>query len=57
MPQRPIIYANRPYAILSMLIGKLAGFVFDGGSTPGLRQGRDMTAMRVSVWTLRIMTV
>ena len=33
MPQRPIIYANRPYAILSLLIGKVAGFVFDGGST------------------------
>jgi hypothetical protein len=33
MPEKPIIYAKRPYAILSLLIGQAAGFVFDGGST------------------------
>lgn len=30
---KPIIYARRPYAILSMLMNQSAGFVFDGGST------------------------
>jgi hypothetical protein len=30
---KPVIYARRPYAILSMLIDHAAGFVFDGGST------------------------
>jgi phosphohistidine swiveling domain-containing protein len=29
---KPIIYARRPYAILSMLMNHAAGFVFDGGS-------------------------
>ncbi len=31
-PERPIVVASRPYAVLSVLIGDVAGFVFDGGS-------------------------
>ncbi|WP_405884020.1 PEP-utilizing enzyme [Streptomyces sp. NBC_01136] len=32
MPQPPVIRAHRPYAVLSVLIGAVAGFVFDEGS-------------------------
>lgn len=35
MPEPPIIHAGRPYAVLSVLIGHVAGFVFDQGSTLG----------------------
>ena len=35
LPERPIIQASRPYAVLSVLIGYVAGFVFDQGSTLG----------------------
>ncbi|MEU8269146.1 PEP/pyruvate-binding domain-containing protein [Sphaerisporangium sp. NPDC049002] len=31
----PIVRASRPYAVLSVLIGDVAGFVFDQGSTLG----------------------
>lgn len=31
--KQPIVYAERPFAILSALIGHVAGFVFDGGSS------------------------
>jgi rifampicin phosphotransferase len=31
-PERPIVKARRPYAVLSVLIGDVAGFVFEGGS-------------------------
>ncbi|MFI5779564.1 dCTP deaminase domain-containing protein [Nocardia sp. NPDC051570] len=33
--QPPIIHVSRPYAVLSILIGQVAGFVFDQGSTLG----------------------
>lgn len=33
--ERPIIHASRPYAVLSVLIGHVAGFVFEEGSTLG----------------------
>ncbi|GAA1693876.1 PEP/pyruvate-binding domain-containing protein [Kribbella yunnanensis] len=32
LPEPPILYASRPYVILSRLIGHVAGFVFAGGS-------------------------
>ncbi|WP_133782937.1 PEP/pyruvate-binding domain-containing protein [Kribbella sp. VKM Ac-2571] len=32
LPTPPIVYADRPYVILSRLIGHVAGFVFAGGS-------------------------
>jgi deoxycytidine triphosphate deaminase len=32
---KPIIHASRPYAVLSVLIGHVAGFVFEQGSTLG----------------------
>lgn len=32
LPEPPIVYADRPYVILSRLIGQVAGFVFAGGS-------------------------
>jgi hypothetical protein len=32
LPAPPVIYADRPYVILSRLIGHVAGFVFAGGS-------------------------
>jgi deoxycytidine triphosphate deaminase len=35
LPEPPIIHASRPYAVLSVLIGHVAGFVFDEGSTLG----------------------
>lgn len=35
LPEPPIIQASRPYAVLSVLIGHVAGFVFDQGSTLG----------------------
>ncbi|MEU5693407.1 PEP/pyruvate-binding domain-containing protein [Actinosynnema sp. NPDC020468] len=35
MPERPIVHAGKPYAVLSVLIGHVAGFVFDRGSTLG----------------------
>jgi hypothetical protein len=35
LPAPPIIQASRPYAVLSVLIGHVAGFVFDQGSTLG----------------------
>jgi len=35
MQERPIVHASRPYAVLSVLIGHVAGFVFDQGSTLG----------------------
>ncbi|WP_333738166.1 dCTP deaminase domain-containing protein [Streptomyces sp. IBSBF 2806] len=31
----PVVYACRPYAVLSVLIGRVAGFVFEQGSTLG----------------------
>jgi deoxycytidine triphosphate deaminase len=31
--EKPIIHASRPYAVLSVLIGHVAGFVFEQGST------------------------
>jgi hypothetical protein len=34
-PQPVVIQARRPYAVLSVLIGHVAGFVFDEGSTLG----------------------
>lgn len=33
LPAKPIIYARRPYVILSLLLQHAAGFVFQGGST------------------------
>ncbi|MGI5292633.1 PEP/pyruvate-binding domain-containing protein [Nonomuraea polychroma] len=33
MPHRPLLYASRPYVILSQLIPDVVGMVFDGGST------------------------
>ncbi|WP_234040933.1 PEP/pyruvate-binding domain-containing protein [Micromonospora coerulea] len=35
LPEPPIIHASRPYAILSVLIGHVAGFVFEQGSILG----------------------
>ena len=35
LPDAPIVHASRPYAVLSVLIGHVAGFVFDQGSTLG----------------------
>ncbi|MEU4216681.1 dCTP deaminase domain-containing protein [Actinoplanes sp. NPDC026623] len=35
LPERPIIHARLPYAALSVLIGHVAGFVFERGSTLG----------------------
>jgi rifampicin phosphotransferase len=35
LTERPVIHASRPYAVLSVLIGHVAGFVFDQGSTLG----------------------
>ncbi|MFC8297859.1 PEP/pyruvate-binding domain-containing protein [Micromonospora orduensis] len=35
LPERPIIHAALPYAALSVLIGHVAGFVFERGSTLG----------------------
>lgn len=35
LPEPPVVYARRPYAVLSVLIGKVAGFVFERGSTLG----------------------
>ncbi|TNH29641.1 deoxycytidine triphosphate deaminase [Micromonospora orduensis] len=35
LPERPIIHAALPYAALSVLIGHVAGFVFEKGSTLG----------------------
>lgn len=35
MPSPPIVHARRPYAVLSVLIGHVAGFVFDEGSLLG----------------------
>jgi hypothetical protein len=32
-PVRPVVHARRPYAVLSVLIGDVAGFVFEEGST------------------------
>ncbi|HEY3142210.1 MAG TPA: PEP-utilizing enzyme, partial [Acidimicrobiales bacterium] len=32
LPTKPIIHVRRPYVVLSLLIGDVAGFVFDGGS-------------------------
>jgi hypothetical protein len=34
-PEKPIVHASRPYAVLSVLIGQVAGFVFDRGSALG----------------------
>lgn len=34
-PEPPVIHASRPYAVLSVLIGHVAGFVFDQGSVLG----------------------
>lgn len=34
-PRKPIVHASRPYAVLSVLIGDVAGFVFDQGSVLG----------------------
>jgi hypothetical protein len=34
-PRPPVVHAARPYAVLSVLIGSVAGFVFDRGSTLG----------------------
>jgi deoxycytidine triphosphate deaminase len=34
-PEPPIVHAARPYAVLSVLIGQVAGFVFDQGSALG----------------------
>ncbi|WP_328915062.1 MULTISPECIES: dCTP deaminase domain-containing protein [unclassified Streptomyces] len=34
-PRRPIVHTSRPYAVLSVLIGHVAGFVFDQGSALG----------------------
>jgi deoxycytidine triphosphate deaminase len=31
----PVVYARRPYAVLSVLIGQVAGFVFEQGSVLG----------------------
>ncbi|MGL4175028.1 MAG: dCTP deaminase domain-containing protein [Dermatophilaceae bacterium] len=33
--EKPIVVASRPYAVLSVLIGHVAGFVFDQGSALG----------------------
>lgn len=35
LPEPPVVHARRPYAVLSVLIGKVAGFVFERGSTLG----------------------
>jgi deoxycytidine triphosphate deaminase len=35
MPRPPVIHCSRPFAVLSVLIGHVAGFVFDEGSTLG----------------------
>ncbi|MFD8498259.1 PEP/pyruvate-binding domain-containing protein [Amycolatopsis sp. NPDC059657] len=35
LEEKPIIHASRPYAVLSVLIGHVAGFVFEQGSTLG----------------------
>jgi deoxycytidine triphosphate deaminase len=35
LAERPIVHASRPYAVLSVLIGHVAGFVFDEGSALG----------------------
>jgi len=35
LPERPIIHVGLPYAVLSVLIGHVAGFVFERGSTLG----------------------
>jgi hypothetical protein len=35
LPEPPVIKVARPYAVLSVLIGHVAGFVFDQGSTLG----------------------
>lgn len=35
MGDKPIVHATRPYAVLSVLIGHVAGFVFEEGSTLG----------------------
>ncbi|MCX5215791.1 PEP-utilizing enzyme [Kitasatospora sp. NBC_00240] len=32
MPGKPVVYARRPYAILSVLLDDVAGMVFEGGS-------------------------
>ncbi|MEO3859087.1 PEP-utilizing enzyme, partial [Acrocarpospora sp. B8E8] len=32
LPTKPILYASRPYVILSQVIDDIAGMVFDGGS-------------------------
>ncbi|WP_329563616.1 dCTP deaminase domain-containing protein [Kitasatospora sp. NBC_01266] len=32
MPEPPVVRASRPYAVLSVLIGSVAGFVFEQGS-------------------------
>jgi rifampicin phosphotransferase len=32
MPRRPVVLVDRPYAILSLLVGRVAGFVFAHGS-------------------------
>lgn len=34
-PERPIVHTSRPYAVLSVLIGHVAGFVFDQDSVLG----------------------
>jgi rifampicin phosphotransferase len=34
-PRRPVVHAGRPYAVLSVLIGHVAGFVFEQGSVLG----------------------
>jgi len=34
-PRPPVVHVSRPYAVLSVLIGHVAGFVFDRGSTLG----------------------
>ncbi|HET8641159.1 MAG TPA: PEP-utilizing enzyme, partial [Pseudonocardiaceae bacterium] len=34
-PRKPVVHVSRPYAVLSVLIGSVAGFVFDQGSTLG----------------------
>jgi hypothetical protein len=33
LPAKPILWARRPYVILSLIIDEVAGFVFSGGST------------------------
>jgi rifampicin phosphotransferase len=35
LAERPIVHTSRPYAVLSILIGHVAGFVFDEGSALG----------------------